>query len=194
MSKTSINEARKAYESGDFAKASELYNGILELKQDAQTLYEHALCLLQLRDKKFALLQLNKAVDLDPKNPFRYSSRAYVKDANGDLEGAIEDYKACIKIDPEDAIAHNNLGMLYEKLGRQEAAKHHIKQADELVGAKEFLENQGLNAPSYNQEGEKVQESKEEEKPNLGEEILKVFKDRKSRSEFFTFVRRGWKI
>jgi len=185
----SIARARKAYEGGDFKSSAKLFESILEIRQEAQLFYEHALCLLRLEKKKVALKQLDRALELEPKNPFRYSSRAYVKDAVGDIHGAIEDYRSCIRIDPEDAIAHNNLGLLYDKLGRREAAKHHIKQADLLSDAREYLENQKIR-----EKAEAGDSSAEQKKDSLGSEVLKVFKDKKSRSEFFTFVRKGWKL
>ena len=186
----SITEARKAYESKDFHKSAEIFASVLEVQQSAQVYYEYAICLLQLQQKKKALLQLDKALELDPRNPFRYSSRAYVRDANGDLKGAIEDYKACIKIDPEDAIAHNNLGLLFEKQGRKEAAKHHIKQADKLSEAYEYLENQ----KRIDHEEKSAIPKEDLKSKSFGAEILNVFRDKKSRSEFFTFVRKGWKL
>lgn len=186
----SISEARKAYQEKDFKRSAEVFASVLEVQQSAQVYYEYAICLLQIQQKKKALLQLDKALELDPQNPFRYSSRAYVRDANGDLKGAIDDYKACIKLDPEDAIAHNNLGLLYEKQGRKEAAKHHIKQADKLSEAYEYLENQKRISSE-----EKAKAPDQEMKPkSFGAEILNVFRDKKSRSEFFTFVRKGWKL
>lgn len=81
-----------------------------------------------------ALQCMNTAVDLQPQNPYRYSSRAYIKDALKDLDGAIADYQKAIELDPEDAIALNNLGMLEEKKGNLKKAKQHFDKSDELEG------------------------------------------------------------
>ena len=40
--------------------------------------------------------------------------------------------KKCIEIDPEDAVAYNNLGMLEEKLGRNTKANTRFEKADEI--------------------------------------------------------------
>lgn len=189
----SIQKAQALYQNASFAEASALYASILEIQPKAQLYYEHALCLLRINEKRHALLQLDKALDLDPDNPFRYASRAYVKDALGDTKGAIEDYKACIRIDPEDAIAHNNLGLLYDKLGRKEAAQHHVKQADMLAGAHEYLEKQRNQAYFDKQQPEEVKRD-EKKSGNILSEMFNALKDKKSRSEFFTFVRKGWKL
>ena len=41
--------------------------------------------------------------------------------------------KKAIKLDPEDAVAYNNLGLLEEKLGYEEQAKRRFEIADALV-------------------------------------------------------------
>ena len=48
--------------------------------------------------------------------------------------GAIEDYEKAIELDPEDAVAFNNLGLVEEKLGRKEKAKDYFEKADSLSG------------------------------------------------------------
>ena len=48
--------------------------------------------------------------------------------------GAIADYEKAIKLDPEDAVAFNNLGLVEEKLGRKEKAKDYFQKADSLSG------------------------------------------------------------
>ena len=77
---------------------------------------------------------LNKAITLEPKNPYRYSSRAYIIDILGNTEAAIEDYLFAIELDPTDHIAINNLGMLEEKMGRKALAKSRFDKVDELQG------------------------------------------------------------
>ena len=81
-----------------------------------------------------ALQELDRAANLDPNNPYRYSSRAYFKDRVGDFLGAIEDYEKAIALDPEDAIGYNNLGIVEEKLGRKEKAQQNFNKADALAG------------------------------------------------------------
>ena len=47
---------------------------------------------------------MDYALGLEPNNPYRYSSRAYIKDWIGDIKGAIADYEVAVKLDPEDSI------------------------------------------------------------------------------------------
>ncbi len=81
-----------------------------------------------------ALAEMNRAVEIEPNNPYRYSSRAYIKNALKDVDGAIADYEKAIELDPEDAIAMNNLGMLQEKQGNKEQAQKRFDRSDEIEG------------------------------------------------------------
>ncbi len=62
-----------------------------------------------------ALEDFNKALALDPENPYRYASRAFFRDRIGDYQGALEDYEITISLDPDDAIAINNVGAYFRK-------------------------------------------------------------------------------
>ncbi|MBO3697332.1 tetratricopeptide repeat protein [Fabibacter sp. E12] len=90
---------------------------------------------LHLNDKNnLAKEAFEKALTLEPENPYRYSSRAFFKDRIGDLEGAIQDYEKAIALDPEDAVALNNKGLVEEKLGYKDKAKDSFDKSNELVG------------------------------------------------------------
>ena len=65
-----------------------------------------------------------------------------MKQACGDLRGAIEDYKRAVELDPEDAVTWNNLGLLEEQLGYQEQAKERYRVSDELLG---ILKERGID-------------------------------------------------
>ena len=162
---------------------------------------------------------MNKAQELEPRNPYRYSSRAYIKDAIGDLAGAIEDYKKCIELDPLDAVAHNNLGMLEEKFGRKQKAEKHFKKADEIskdekspffgkfnTEGEQILnqdeaqqEVQNVIKEAYEKEKEELEkeqakkEEKEGEKSSIGKVMLSVFKSKQEFIAFINFIKNGFK-
>jgi len=165
---------------------------------------------------------MNKAQELEPQNPYRYSSRAYIKDACGDLEGAIADYKKCIELDPQDAVAHNNLGMLEEKFGRKQKAEKHFAKADEIskdekspffgkfnAAGEQVLSQEEAAKEVQNvikeahakEEAEKKQakeikqqqQKKQEEKPSIGKVMLSVFKSKQEFKSFIQFIKNGFK-
>ena len=119
---------------GDFTLALEFINLALdEQKSHPVLLAERATIYMYLKRKEEAFEDLDLAIYLESENPYRYSSRAYVKDFFGDVTGAIEDYEKCLELDPEDIIAHNNLGLLIEKQGNMKKAQRHFKEADDLL-------------------------------------------------------------
>ena len=84
--------------------------------------------LFHLDRKEDSLIDMNKAVDLEPNYSYRYSSRAYIKASLGMTEDAILDYKKCTELDPEDAISWNNMGLLEDQLGWNKKAGKHLKR------------------------------------------------------------------
>ena len=67
-----------------------------------------------------------------------------MKQASGDTHGAIADYKKALELDPEDAVTWNNLGLLEEQLG-QEQARERYRVSDELLG---ILNEHGIDPES----------------------------------------------
>ena len=91
---------------------------------------ERGASLLEAKEYKAALKDMNRAVEIETDNSYRYSSRAFIKNAIDDIEGAIADYSKAIELDPKDMVAMNNLGMLYERAGKPEEAKKLFNKAD----------------------------------------------------------------
>ncbi|MYB95649.1 tetratricopeptide repeat protein, partial [Candidatus Poribacteria bacterium] len=93
-----------------------------------------------------AILDYNKAIQIDPENANAYSNRAGLKSrlgesetANGNIkkaqrlyEAAVSDATQAIQINPEHAGAYNNRGHAKEALGQKEAAKVDFQKAKEL--------------------------------------------------------------
>ena len=50
----------------------------------------------------------------------------------GDLEGAVSQFEAALKISPDNPLAHYQLGRALERQGKREEAKAHLKRAAEL--------------------------------------------------------------
>ncbi|MFT4778694.1 MAG: tetratricopeptide (TPR) repeat protein [Flavobacteriales bacterium] len=139
------NQALDLGKQQKWAEAIPLYQSALrELPENPDLLHDHGVCLFQLGRGFEAMNELNKAVLYQPEYSYRYSSRAWIKVALKDYNGALADYKKAIELDPEDAIAMNNLGMLEEQMGYHKESKERFQVADELQG---ILNKNGIALP-----------------------------------------------
>jgi tetratricopeptide (TPR) repeat protein len=143
-----------------------------------------------------ALTELDRAANLDPKNPYRYSSRAYLKDRTGDFLGAIADYEKAIELDPEDAVAFNNLGLVEEKMGRMEKAKDYFEKADSLSGypPKKEAEVTPNETPNQTEKPKPTRPNYPASKPKLTvghylEVFQGIFTKSEVRKEFTTYIK-----
>lgn len=198
MLEKKTEQAVQLLKSGDFEKALEAFSSLIEeYGSSADLLSYRGTVLLNLKRKREALTDFDRSVELDPGYSYRYASRAFAKDALGDLHGAIDDYEKAIELDPDDAIAHNNLGLLVEKSGNQSKAKQHFANADELADAF-FGENAPHQAPKpeseVNLQPRKLKpDPKEVTREMYWQELTRVLSSRKEFSRFFTFVFSGFK-
>ena len=171
--------------------------------EDANCLHDRSICLFHLGKKSEALAGLDAALALDPDYSYRYASRGWMRNATGDIHGAIEDYRKAIELDPEDAIAHNNLGLLEEQLGYRSQAKERFAIADELSG---ILSDRGIDVrPGEPEPSEMnpVEASRPEDMatPQTRQKLSKwrsfvreTLFTKKGRQEFLDFIRNGFKL
>jgi tetratricopeptide (TPR) repeat protein len=195
----------EALKKGEFISALERINFALnENKSHPVLLAERATIFMYLKRKEEAFEDLDLAVYLQPENPFRYSSRAYVKDFFGDVAGAIEDYEKCLALDPEDLIAHNNLGLLIEKQGNMKKAQRHFQQADELLKQNPDWQNRIPKEEENNTNEKSLESISQIEKPEIKPHPPKpentisvaknVFTKKSVFKEFVQFVFNGFKL
>ncbi len=136
---------------------------------------ERGVCKFHLRFKS-AMEDLNKAVELDPENGYRYACRAYVKDKIGDTEGAIADYMKANELDPGNEITLNNLGLAEEKLGHTKRAREQFRKADQIAGVDHITNKY------FDQEEKAAPLS--DDKATIGTELRKMMS---SKAEFKSF-------
>lgn len=173
-----------------FQKALELYNHALEAQpDDPDILNDRAVCYYHLNKYVLALQDMTRAVELQPDYSYRYAARAYIKGAMKDTHGAIADYEKAVELDPEDAVAHNNLGMLQEQLGYDSQAKKNFNVADELAG---ILKEQNISVVPDKPEPNFIEPDPEPSSP--GDTIRSVFTSKSAFSEFLRFVANGFKL
>jgi len=188
-------KGKEFYKAQKFSEATIEFTKAIEQEENPYIYYERAMAYFHSNKLKLAIADLDDAVNLQPKNPFRYSSRAYVKDLMGDTLGAIKDYEKCIELDKTDAIAYNNLGILEDKLGRKEKAKRLVKRADKLAAADEYLKNIQFEKRESKNNQNKEQQSKLEKPKSLTtfQIIKETFTSKARFNEFLTFVKHGFK-
>jgi len=188
-----------------YDKAIIAFNLALEKNPKHPVILSHrGVCFLHLNQKKSCLDDLNEAKDLEPENSYRYASLAYAMDFFGDLDGAISMYEIAVKLDPDDAIAHNNLGLLLEKKGYMTKAKDKFDRADRLAGIeKKFYQTleeeekqQQQEATVKPKDGTPLQPKKQEIIPPPSKKsILKsLVTDKSTFREFLNFIKNGFKI
>ena len=114
--------------------AMEVWNALIQQYPERAIYYnERGVCKFNLRFKH-AIQDFDKAIELEPRNAYLYSCRAYIKDKTGDTEGSVNDYQKALDLDPEDAITLNNLGLAEQKLGHTAKARERFKNSDDLLG------------------------------------------------------------
>jgi|TARA_B110000305_G_scaffold242067_1_gene319518 Flp pilus assembly protein TadD len=199
-------EATSKLKEGQIDEAIELYTKALnEAPDDYNIISDRGVAYLHKNDKLRCFGDFNRAIQLQPNYSYRYASRAYAKKHFGDIEGAVADYEKAVELDPEDAVAQNNLGMLLEEMGYKKQSEKRFARADKLSEQENGLLNvmEGLEA------SEKAVEAPNQETPiedlspsdkgsdeakTNSKEFKKVFTSKNQFKEFIRFIRNGFKI
>lgn len=186
---TYLKKGELSYQKRDFKEAITWFSKALKIDSNDADLYStRGVAHFHSGNLPASLQDMNTSQSLEPNSPYRYASRAYIKDAMGDTHGAIIDYQKTIELDPEDAIALNNLGMLEEKLGHQVKAQTLFKFADDLT-KRENSTPETFERPTNIQK--EINEKRQEQ--SLSTEIKKVFTSKSAFKEFISFVKNGFK-
>ncbi len=114
-----INEQRKPRKNGNDPKYLDAYNS-------------RGVSKANLKDYNGAMLDYNKAIQLDPKNSFPYINRGISKSSLKDYRGAITDYNKAIQLNPMDFTAFHNRGNAKGKLRDYNGAIEDYDKAIEI--------------------------------------------------------------
>ena len=176
---------------GKLSESLQMFNSLVKSHpENANLLHDRGVVYIHLRQFEAALRDMDAARDLEPGYSYRYASRAYVKEAMGDTNGAIEDYRLAIALDPEDAISHNNLGLLEEKKGNTKHAKSLFKLADALSADGKTPLPQPENIQRQIDRDRLVQGNSS----SVGKVLGSLVSSPASRKEFWEFIRSGFKL
>ena len=105
---------------------------------------------------------------------------------------AIQDYEKAIKLDPDDAVAQNNLGLLQEQLGYKTEAKKRFEIADDLMGNSKGNSDLGVEGEQLAARNIQKELDKTKENESLWNE-LKSLTTQEGRESFKRFVKSGFK-
>ena len=193
-------QAHEALKVGEIETAIKLYSrALLDNPDNCDILSDRGVAFLHLNDKEKCFLDLDRAIELQADYSFRYACRAFAKNNFGDINGAVEDYEKAVELDPEDAVAQNNLGLLLEQQGYKTAAEERFQRADALSKIEDGLlnvmddleQNNDPQKPDISAEANK-QEAKQNEKAS--KEFKKVLTSKSQFKEFIAFIKNGFKL
>lgn len=147
-------------------------------------------------DKLSAFNDFTESKNLQPDYSYRYACLAFIKEAMGDIDGAIADYEYALQLDPTDAVSLNNLGLLQEKKGYTKEAKVNFDQADNLREQQNLdIEPQDDVVPlRTNPSNNTSTEQNTLPAPNSYWSLIKsVFTNKQARKEFIHFLKKGFR-
>lgn len=176
---------------------------LTRLPEEATLLCDRGISHFKNKNIDAALKDMDKAVELEPNNPFRYSSRAYIK-GKVDIDGAMADYEKAIELDPKDEISYNNLGLLQENAGRMKAAKKNFKKSNKIIGYDPDKKKENLDTGEKKQEEIDTPENTKLEnrvetidtstpRNSLRKTMLSVFTSKTIRQEYYNFLKSKFK-
>jgi tetratricopeptide (TPR) repeat protein len=132
---TLFNEATRAYESVDHARAVVLYERAIALCPDhAEAHYKRGNALKAIGHLAAALASYDEAIRCKPGFAHAWCNRGVVQQGLGLSEAAFASYDRAIALDPDDAVAHSNRGSLLQATSRWNEALASYNRALELNG------------------------------------------------------------
>jgi hypothetical protein len=107
-----------------------------------------------------------------------------------------------VEMDPDDAVAQNNLGLLLEQKGYKNAASERFKRADKLSKEEDHLlelmddlDEEKVEQIETNPKSVEVNPDVQRQKNiQTGTELKKVFTSKSQFKEFINFIKNGFKI
>lgn len=127
--------AKKLSKGAEFDSLNELEQATKEDPDSTVALYRKALTLGRIGDHTKAIEAFNEVIRIDKKNQYSHQAYFYKAAALRDLhkyDEAVTSYIQALKIKPAYAIAHYELGKLYDKLNKTAEATDSFLKAYEL--------------------------------------------------------------
>jgi len=133
---------------GRCPEAIPLYDALIAAQEGTAALRERGACLAAAGDTARARADLDRAIELDPRDPVNWNSRGFHRWAlHGDHERALADYAQAIKLNPNYTYAINNRGYSRLKLGQVDKARRDVLLAGRRNADNPYVDhNRGLIA------------------------------------------------
>jgi len=90
---------------------------------------DRGLAYLELADLETAILDFNRAINLDENNYRVYFNRGCAHVQTGNYSDAVRDFSQVVQLNPQDGDAYLNRGIAYHNLGYEQAAISDLHQA-----------------------------------------------------------------
>lgn len=125
-----IKEAQDNYSKGNYNKAIEIYQKVLDHTDKHKFIYsELGFCYLFMSNYKKAIDNFNIALDFITDNSDIYNARGLANAYEAEVEQALEDFNKAIQLDPKFGQAYLNRASLLTSMGNFEAAYEDLNKA-----------------------------------------------------------------
>ncbi|MCB0795124.1 MAG: tetratricopeptide repeat protein [Flavobacteriales bacterium] len=133
---------------GNCDRALELFDALLEKEERSLLLRERAVCRIQKGDTVGGWSDLDRCIELDPRDPAAWNSRGLLRfAAQGSHQTALEDYRQALKLNPNYSFAINNRGASRMALGDLNKARQDFALAGRKNPNNPYVDfNKGLLA------------------------------------------------
>ena len=143
-----IDRGQELAAAGRDDEAIVAFNAALNLVPDNAEALAGRGCAEILTFNAAAIVDLDKAIELDPETFDGYRCRAEAHRSAGDFDSALADARKAIELDPTSAFAHITLGNVLDGMGRTAEA---IPEYDNAIATLAKEDDKGALANAYNQ-------------------------------------------
>ena len=128
-----VDAANQAFQAGDYAKAVELYRGVLEVAPEIREIHFNiGLSLDQIGDYEGAVEAYRKYLEDDPEDVDGILKLAIALNRTGKTDEALEYYEKTTELDPENGVAFFNKGLVLFQAQRMDDARAAFTRSLEL--------------------------------------------------------------
>jgi tetratricopeptide (TPR) repeat protein len=151
-----IESGYRNYQKGDFEAAVHDFDKAFKIDPMYQTYTTKGLLHASNDEYNEAIVDFNKAIELNPKDALAYLFRGKVYGALGKYNEAIADLSKAIELNPKDVLAYCNRGKTYSLIGDRTRAVQDLSKAIKLhPDARSFADDPAFdnirNTPEFRQ-------------------------------------------